>query len=782
MILASLAILVGLAVLSPVLCGRLRRAGTLLVAAGPAAAIGLLWPHIPGVLAGEPIVETVSWVPALGVDLAFRIDGLALLFVLLICGIAAMVLLYASSYLGEHPRLPQFTATLISFTAAMLGLVTADNLILLFIFWELTSITSFLLIGFDAHREAARKSAERALLVTGLGGLALLAGVILAGLAADSFSATAVLATPLHQHPHYEAIAVLLLLAAFTKSAIFPFHFWLPGAMEAPSPVSALLHSATMVKAGVYLVARFQPAMSGTLIWDETLALFGGLTMVFAAVMAVRNTQFKKILAYSTVSSLGTLIMLLGLGATKAAVTYLIAHAFFKGCLFMVAGSITKRTGEKDVEKLSGLRSAMPVTALIALLAALSMAGMFPLIGFVGKELVLKAGLSHPEWAIIATIATATAGTLTVLAALLVGIKPLLGAQAGPTEHPKPASWRQLAGPVVLALAGIATGLAPYATLEAIILSAMASIDGVLPDEKLKLAPLDLLWPPTAATWLSVAALTVGSVLFAVRGGVRAVLSPLNTADRVGPQWLWETTKGGVLGFAALQTRFLQSGSLQNYIRLTLITILGVVGAAAFRAGLPDTRGVSIENVSLLDWIIGAGTIVTALSVAFQKTALGSVAVTGGVGFLLALYFGVHGAPDVAATQFAVETLVVIIFVLVIFHLSRYRSLTNPRTKLIDGLVAIAFGGLMAALTFTVASRPAPESISAFHAERSVVDAFGRNIVNVILVDFRALDTLGEVFVVATAAMGVFTLLALRTKPVDATKQPADAATREDPA
>ncbi|MEM8757683.1 MAG: hydrogen gas-evolving membrane-bound hydrogenase subunit E, partial [Planctomycetota bacterium] len=696
-------------------------------------------------------------------------DGLSLTFVLLICTIGSFVLLYASSYLEGNPRAGSFLSTLLAFMVAMLGLVLSDNLVLLFIFWELTSITSFLLIGFDSHRDAARQSAVRALLVTGLGGLALLAGVILLGLATDSFVLSEILApggnAGLHEHPLFTPIVVLTLLGCFTKSAIFPFHFWLPGAMEAPSPVSALLHSATMVKAGVYLIARLHPAMTGSPQWDTTISVFGGFTMLLGAFLAIRNVHFKKVLAYSTVSSLGILIMLIGIGSSKAAAVYLIAHAMFKGCLFMVAGSITKRTGEKDVEQIGGMLGRMPVTSGVAFLAALSMAGMVPLFGFVSKELMLKAGLAAPHQPVVFTAAIAVAGTLTVMAALLVGLKPLLGPLTENVAESKPAAFRQLLGPAVLAVAGLITGLLPNLTLEPLLLVIMNSIDGHSHEPGLKLSPWKLLYPPTTATYLSIAALIVGLVLFLGRSGVRAVIRPVAPLDAVGPYRIWESGVAGVLAIAGLSTRLLQSGNLSNYVRTTLLFIVAVVAFGAWRAGLPTFEGITLEDVSPLDWVAGIAIVVLTGAVMVQRTALASVAVLGGIGFMLAMIYALYGAPDVATTQFAVETLVVIIFVLVIFHLTRYRNLSSSGAKLLDGSVAIVFGVIMTVLTLAVSLRDAPESISAFHAERSLTEGYGRNVVNVILVDFRAMDTLGEVFVVAIAAVGVFTLLALRSRP-----------------
>jgi multicomponent Na+:H+ antiporter subunit A len=348
---------------------------------------------------GERVTVSYAWAPNLGVNLSFALDGLSLLFALLICGIGALVVIYAGGYLAGHHQLGRFYAFLLLFMASMLGLVLADNLLLLFVFWELTSISSFLLIGFDHEQEASRAAALQALLVTGGGGLALFAGMILLGLAGDSFELSTLLARGdmVRGDTRYLPILLLVVAGAFTKSAQVPFHFWLPGAMAAPTPVSAYLHSATMVKAGVYLLARLSPILGETATWTAIVAPVGAITMLLGGVIALYQTDLKRILAYSTISALGTLVLLLGLGtaaAITAAIVFLFAHALYKGALFMVAGALDHETGTRDVEQLGGLRRAMPVTAVVAALAAVSLAGFGPVVSFIGKELLLEAVLA----------------------------------------------------------------------------------------------------------------------------------------------------------------------------------------------------------------------------------------------------------------------------------------------------------------------------------------------------------------------------------------------------
>ncbi len=760
----ALLILFVVAAVAPALCRVWRRGAGLLVAAAPAGLGVWFATRAPGVFAGGAYAESWSWLPGLGLDLSFRVDGLSLAFALLILFIGAMVVLYASSYLGSSPRLGSFLSTLTAFMGAMAGLVLADNLILLFVFWELTSITSFLLIGFEHERERARWASVQALLTTGLGGLALLAGLVLMGLAGGSWTISELVASPLHGSSLYTPMAILLLLGAFTKSAIFPFHFWLPNAMEAPSPVSALLHSATMVKAGVYLVARLHPAMSGTMVWDETLALAGGVTMVLGAFLATRQTQLKKILAYSTVSSLGVLIMLLGLGAVKAAATYLLAHALFKGCLFLVAGTLTKVTGEKDPDRLGGLLGRFPLLGLAAIVSGLSMAGMFPLIGFVGKELLLKAGLAHPEWAVPATAGAALAGTLTVMVALLVGVRPFLMPAVGDAStRGDGVPWRQVVGPVVLSACGVVAGLAPGVFAEPLVASMIAAIDPSQAGGGVRLRWMELLWPRWGGWFFCLWGWGGGGGLFwwgGCFGGVGGVLSRL---DGFGPARWYDGAMSLLSGVSAVHTRVVQNGSLQAYIRVTLLVVIGVVGLAFSRSFDWGVIGDTAGDVTALEAALVGALAAASLAAVMMRTALATVSCLSGVGFVIAILFAMYGAPDLAMTQFSMETLLLIIFVLVLFHVPRYRDLSNRAWRLLDTGLAGAFGLVLAAAMLAVLGAPAAESVAAYYAEHSVTGGYGRNVVNVILVDFRALDTLGEVFVIGVAAIGVFTMLRLRS-------------------
>ncbi|MGB3553859.1 MAG: proton-conducting transporter membrane subunit, partial [Jannaschia sp.] len=433
---------------------------------GPAGWISILVPgglflwfaqFVPAVAAGEVLVWRLDWVPSLGVTIGILLDGLSLSFALLITGIGTLVTLYSTSYLGAHPHYSRFVTYLLAFMTGMLGLVLSDNLLSLFVFWEVTTISSYLLIGFDAEKADARRNALQALLVTGTGGLAFLAGIILIATVTGSFDISAIEGS-LAEHPLYLPIFLLVVAGAFTKSAQVPFHFWLPNAMAAPTPVSAYLHSATMVKGGVYLLARMNPSLGGTDIWFWTLVIFGGVTAVFASVLAIKQTDIKQVLAYTTLMALGTLVMFIGVGtpeAIKAAMLFLLVHSFYKAALFLMIGVVDHGTGTRDATVLRGLARAMPLTALAAGLAALSMAGVPPLFGFIGKEFLYKAALDLDAGMIWVTACAFAASALMFAAAGIVAWRPFTGKLADTPVEPHEGGPAMLVGPLLLALLGL---------------------------------------------------------------------------------------------------------------------------------------------------------------------------------------------------------------------------------------------------------------------------------------------------------------------------------------
>jgi multicomponent Na+:H+ antiporter subunit A len=747
-------------------------------------------PVAPPVHAG-PIREVMTWGADLGLALSFRLDALALMMALLVTGVGVLVVLYAGGYLRGHASQGYFYSCLLAFMASMLGLVLADNVLLLFVFWELTSVTSFLLISFEGERAAARRAALQALLTTGIGGLAMLAGLLLLGRAAGSFELSEILVQSpegLQASPLFVPAAVLILLGCLTKSAQFPFWGWLPRAMEAPTPVSAYLHSSTMVKAGVFLVARLSPVCAGSAVWDTTLLICGAVTMLLGALLGTRQTGFKAALAATTVASLGTMMMLLGLVsvspiAGSAAVVFLFAHAMYKGALFMVAGNAVHATHTADADALGGLARAMPFTTFAGAVAALSMIGLPLLAGFAGKELLLKSALEGGAtlggvfapgvW--LLPLAAGLGGALMGMVALQVGIRPFLlrGADTEAQRHAHEGSPSLWIGPCVLAIGGVVMGAAP-GLFAAPLLAGAA--DAVRPGTAFTPIDVGALLKPGAALWISLGAAATAVLLFAARAPWRALLGRAGGLDQVGPQRLYEAAYAGTLGVAAFTTRVLQNGSLARYVRVVVASVLAAGWPALIRAwhgpGLLPRDGDSPApdaTPSLVGLVMIAGAIVAAVGVVLVRARMAVIALLGVVGVCAAMIFVLYGAPDVAMTQFAVETLSVVIFVLVLYHLPRYRAHTFRWSRLLDGALSVALGGLMGGLVLLGAREQLGEPVSNHLASISVPEAYGRNVVNVIIVDFRALDTLGEIAVLLIAALGVLALLRVRADAPQAT-------------
>jgi multicomponent Na+:H+ antiporter subunit A len=752
-----------LAVAAPFACARLGRWSGTALALPPAAVT--VWFAVTAMRLppGGALGADLAWAPSLGASLTFRLDGLALLMALLICGIGALVVLYAGGYLSGHPGAGRFQGWTLAFMASMLGLVLADNLIALFVFWELTSVTSYMLIGFDHDRERARAAALQALLVTGAGGLALLAGFVMLGSAGGSLALSDLMGRgeAVRAHPSYLPILGLVLLGAFTKSAQFPFHFWLPNAMEAPTPASAYLHAATMVKAGVYLLARLSPVLGGTPEWRGLVAGAGAITLLLGAWLALRQTNLKRILAYSTVNALGVLVFLLGIGtprAVVAAMVFLVAHALYKGALFLVAGAVQHETGEQDVTRLGGLARSMPVSAAAAGLAALSMAGLPPFLGFVGKELVYEATLLEPPGPAAAlTAAAVLSGVLLVAVAGLVWLRPFFGRpRSGPAVHEAPPDlW---IGPAALAGLGLAGGLLPGVLAGPLAAVSAGAVLGAAAEVHLGL------WHGfNRVLALSALTLGLGAAVYAARGGAPAAPRLAARLAAAGPGAWYEAGLAGLGRLAAFQTRMLQSGYLRFYLMVIILTTVVLAAAALLTRvepdGLFDPSGARFYETGLAAIILMA----TAATVA-SRSRLGAVAAMGVVGYGVALVFVLFGAPDLAMTQFVVETLTVILLVLVFYHLPGYATLSGAATRMRDGMVALAAGALMTGLVLVATGAPATQRISGFFLANSVPAAHGRNIVNVILVDFRALDTLGEITVLGVAAVGVYALLRLRPR------------------
>ena len=745
----------GLALVAPAIVRGLRGGAAVVLALLPAGLTIVFASLLPAAADGAASFF-LAWVPQLNLNLSLRADGLSLLLALLISGVGTLVMVYAGAYLQGHRDLPRFMAWLLVFMGAMLGVVLASNLLLLYVFWELTSISSYFLIAFEHEKESARRAALQALLVTSGGGLAMLGGLLLLGQAAGSLELAGLLdqAEAVRAHPLYLPALVLILLGAFTKSAQFPFHFWLPNAMEAPTPVSAYLHSATMVKAGVYLLARLSPVLGGTPAWEWGVGGVGLATLLAGGWLALGQTDLKRLLAYSTVSALGFMVLLLGLhneAATVAALVFLLGHALYKGALFMAAGALDHETGTRDVSQLGGLLRVMPVLGAASILAALSFAGLPPLFGFIGKELGYAAALDG-GWAL--TAAVVVGSLFFVYAAFVAGLEPFVGGRPRAPRlprHPLPVGlWL---GPVVLAVLGLLLGLFPAALAGRLAEAATAATLGRPAEVELAL------WHGFNLP-LGLSALTValGLGLYLARGRVRALARRLTW--RWGPEWAFEAALAGLLRLARGQTRVLQSGYLRYYLLIIFITTTGLATFTLVSLGgmqWPLMQfGLTVYEAALAALVLaGAGIAVTA------RSRLASVAALGMTGYGVALIYLVFGAPDLAMTQFLVESLTVILFVLVFYHLPQFSRL-SPRNSLVrDAVVALLSGGLMTALVLSAIGLNWFPSITEYFAENAVPGGHGRNVVNVILVDFRGLDTLGEITVLSIAALGVFALLKL---------------------
>lgn len=748
-----LVILVGGA-LAPLLC---RWAGRL---TGPMLAIlplGVMWwsaQFWTAIAAGMPLRESHVWAPSLEVSLAFQLDALALVFLLLICGIGSLVLIYASQYMREDPQLGLFYAYLLFFMGSMLGLVLADNAYLLFVFWELTSVSSFLLIGWKHANSGSRAAARTALIVTSAGGLMLLAGLVLLQLTAGSSNFSDMSGESVRQSPLYLATLILVLAGAFTKSAQFPFHFWLPGAMAAPTPVSAYLHSATMVKAGIYLLARLNPTLGGTHAWLVILTVVGGLTMLVGAAVAVTQTDLKRILAYSTVSVLGTLTLLLGLGtqaAATAAMVYLVAHSLYKGALFLTAGSIDHQTGTRDIRELRGLARYMPLTAGAAVVVAASSAGVPPLLGFVSKELLYEAAWQATALPIIVLAVAFVASSLLVVVALMVAYRPFFGGPLLAPRSPREASWGLLLGPVTLAVTTLVLGMQP-ALLNDLLAAAASAVHG-------SPTPLDLhLWHGlTPVLGLSVLTLVTG-------GGVSVALRRREANDitfsGLSFQAIYDRCYSGLMRFAEWQTSVIQNGKLRNYVLIVVLTLLALLTRPLFQ-GRRLFFG-AVAEMQLPEVVFAGIILAAAFAVTTLDSRLAVAAVLGVIGIAVMMLYVIFGALDLAVTQIMVETLTVIVLVLVLYHLPKFLMQSSRWTYLRDALVSLAFGGMIALLVIEAFSTQTNPEMREFYAAQSYVAAHGRNVVNAILVDFRALDTLGEVTVLTVAAIGVYALLRLR--------------------
>jgi len=751
------------AILAPTLVHRFGRSAFLVLAAAPAAALGWALSQTTSVLDGHPVEQVVEWIPEYDVSLAFRLDALSLLLLYLAAGIGALVLVYCARYFdSDEPGLGLFAASLTGFAGAMIGLVLADDLVLLYVFWELTTILSFLLIGHYADRAGARRSALRAVTVTTFGGLALLAGVVILGQVARTYRMSAILAHP----PHGTAVTValvLILVGAFAKSAVFPFSQWLPGAMAAPTPVSAYLHAAAMVKAGIYLIARFDPAYGTEPYWQGLCLGLGGATMLLSGVRALRENDLKRVLAFGTVSQLGFLTAIFGGGSRDdayAGVAMTLAHALFKAPLFLSVGIIDHCTKTRDLRKLSGLGRSMPALCAVTGLAAASMAGIPPLLGFAGKEGVFYAFWSGARAGAGSWVNPYMLAAFTLGSALTVGYtcRVVWGAFAAkpgvePTPlHPEGTFF--LAPAAVLALAGLALGVgAPL--LDGLFAEYADALPGPH-NLEIHVAGWSGLGLPLA---LSAIAWVGGAAIFLLR-------EPLLRFHRDHTLPEGEDVVTNLLlslERASLQiTGSVQRGSLPVYVGTVFVTAVAL-GLWALISGAPW----HLPNPlpwwhSRTQFVVSVLTCLAALSVPLLRGRLAAALLTGVTGFAVAILFLVDDAPDLAFTQLAAETVSLIVFVLVLRRLGPEFVRTARTNRRIAHLAtAISTGVVLSALTFVAAAGPGVAPVGPGYRELAEHAKLG-NVISAIIVDFRSWDTLGESSVLAIAAAGVTSLVFAR--------------------
>ncbi|PCC97586.1 monovalent cation/H+ antiporter subunit A [Halopseudomonas pelagia] len=744
----------------------------------PVIGLFLLWELAPVVFDGGVVVQSWPWLSQIGLNLSFRLDGLGFLFALLIQGIGILVILYARYYLSKRDPMGRFFAFLLLFMAAMLGVVLSENMLLMMFFWELTSLSSFLLIGYWSHSTDARKGARMALAVTGGGGLALLAGVLLLGQMVGSYELTDVLAAGdlIRSHALYPVVLVLILLGAFTKSAQFPFHFWLPHAMAAPTPVSAYLHSATMVKAGVFLLARFYPALSDTDLWFFLVSVTGMITLLIGACTALFKHDLKGLLAYSTISHLGLITLLFGLDtqlAAVAAVFHIINHATFKASLFMAAGIIDHETGTRDMRRINGLWRFMPHTATLAMVAASAMAGVPLLNGFLSKEMFFTETLEQNQfgdfsWVIplVATLAGifSVAYSLRFIHDVFFNGKPFNLPKYPPHEPPR---YMKVPVEILVALC-LLVGLLPAFTVGSLLaVAASATIGGELPYYSLAM------WHGfNLPLIMSIVALGLGILLYAKRARVFELYERLPERDG---KLVFEEVVQRLVRKAGQFTLLLENASLQRYLAWMLSAALVVSGYWLLQ--LPSLRG--DVALSPVDGVTAVGALMLMIAavatVIWHKQRLVALVMLSVVGLFVALAFARFSAPDLALTQLSVEVVTIILLMLALFFLPRLTPAESSglrRTRDL-GLAGMA-GLLVSALSFAVMTRPY-ETIAGYFLENSVSGGGGTNVVNVILVDFRGFDTLGEVTVLAIAGVAIYALidgLRLRIPDTDALGRP----------
>lgn len=732
---------------------------------------------LPRVNAGETVAYGLTWIDRLGFDLAVRLDGLSLLFVLLISGIGLAVMVYSIFYLHHDERLANFYTFIMLFMGAMLGVCTSANLVALYMFWELTSVSSFLLIGFWYEKENPRLGAQKALLVTMAGGLCILAGIILLRHVGGSFMIDELIANAdvIKASPLYPAIVILLLIGAFAKSAQVPLHIWLPTAMEAPTPISCYLHSATMVKAGIYLIARMTPVLGGTHLWGGIITVVGLTSLTFGSLMAVRQFDMKGILAYSTISQLGLIIALLGFGTEAAiagALFHLLNHSAFKGSLFLMTGIVDHQTGTRDVRLLKGLSKVMPFTALIACIGSFSMAGLPPFSGFLSKEMFMEAAYqAHAsnlsfmgDLAFLIPFVAVLASIFTFVYSVALFFKIFINKETTTTtpKQPKEAGWGMLIPALCLVSLNLIIAVLPNMTASLLIEGAAAAV--LRQSVSMHIAFWHGLTPAFIMTLIVVG---LGIFVYWKYDWVKNLF--LSYKCPLGAEKTYQTFLHGMPQLAGKITDMQITGRLSDYVLFTFCgALLFILGPMIYFNAWSYIDVSDLAPVDMLEITLAVVAVCAALAVATFKRRIWSILALSVVGYCVSFYFVIMRAPDLALTQLMVETISTVLYLLVLYKLPYGMIPDNPPTPNGRRTINALIGCLVGLLAFTVSMLGQGtkyfDTIAWYYNENSLKLAGGNNIVNVTLVDFRGFDTMGEITVLSLAAIGVFIMIKLGRK------------------
>lgn len=746
---------------------------------------------LPQTMKGESIVSTLQWIPSMHMNFVSYIDGLSLLFSLLITGIGSLVVLYSIFYLSDKKeQLGHFYVYLLLFMSAMLGVVQSDNVISLYLFWELTSISSFLLIAYWYTNDRSRFGALKSMMITVFGGLMMLGGFAILGIAADTFSIREMIAnaSTVTSHPLFTMAAVLILLGAFTKSAQFPFYIWLPDAMEAPTPVSAYLHSATMVKAGLYLVARFTPLFASSSTWIWLVMGVGIFTLFWGSFFAVKQTDLKAILAFSTVSQLGLIMSLLGASALTyhsneamfavasfAAIFHLLNHATFKGSLFMVAGIVDLQTGTRDIRKLGGLMSIMPLTFTVAAIGSFSMAGLPPFNGFLSKEMFLDAMLAvrsfelfqFETWGILFPIIAWIASVFTFIYSMYFVFHTFgkKGDVEALPKAPKEAPTGMLISPIILATLVVVIFFIPNVFGKWLIKPAVLALQPNLYDTPQQIDITIAAWHgfDSMALWMTIGVVAVGTLLYLSMNSWKKIYDaqPERLTLNNGYDALLNFTESGMNKISrSYMTGIIRSYFMYMFAAIAIMTLIAVYVKDAFAFDPNSFAPVTIY--AILNGII----LVLAISfVLLAKSRMAAFIALGASGYSVALFFVMFKAPDLALTQLVIETVSVALFLLAFQRLPELKNHgETKKNKVANAIIAIGVGFTVMLVALASQSQKLLPSISEYYKETVETLAAGGNIVNVILVDYRGFDTLFEIAVLSIAAIGVYTMIKLRLK------------------